>query len=220
MIPTISPFISDSQRDAAKYQLLLNWLTDAIKQFEKLEKLGAIDRERLLNELLPLIANTFNVECTFAAKQVSHDTNQNMHFEVRAVYPDESLIGKEFELSERLRPLLVNVKSIVIDPPGVDIPEEIAGLGLFKARTAILVRLHLTDDVYIVGACNKTDRDISPFLNIDRDSLTSILDLIAVGIRNTERNQREYQAIQRISEVATTGDPNEMSGAQLLNRRQ
>ena len=93
----------------------------------------------------------------------------------------------------------------VIDTLDDEEPRPILGLEFFQATSAILVRVQIIDQIYIVGVCNKRDRDAGPFLAGDRMTLDNILELIAIGARTSERRRRELDSIEHISRIAAQG---------------
>ncbi len=191
--------VSDSRRDAARHHRLLLALERATDEIRRMERDGHPDIDEVLDRLLPDLAAALNAKQAFVAVLREDEGRGEKWFELTVVYPRKDLLGHRLEWSGLLQQLIKDGKPIVIDPLGGESRDPIAGLETFDARSAILVRTQVADQVRIVGICNKADPDLGPYLAADRMALDNIVELVAMGTRVGERRRRELEIIQETS---------------------
>ncbi|MCB0158890.1 MAG: GAF domain-containing protein, partial [Caldilineaceae bacterium] len=191
---------SDYQREALKYGRLLNALRRAIDAIRELEEKSHPNIDDILMRLLPDLSRALEGNVAFVARvpDASQQVEAPHGYELVAIYPDELASEQVLPSSELLRALIRDGKPRVIAPLGDDSTRLIAGLELFHATSAILVRVETVRNIYIVGVCNKQESSEVPFLASDRMTLASLLELIAMGARVGERRHSELRSIQEI----------------------
>lgn len=195
---------SDFQRDAIKFGRLLNALRRAIDAIRNLEAKSQPNIDDVLIRLLPDLAKALEGQVAFVARVADSDQaemlqrSQGHGYEVVASYPNDAASQRQLPSSELLNTLIRDGKPRVIAPLGGEETTLIAGLELFQATSAILVRVMTERHVYVVGVCNKLVTSDVPFLAADRMTLHSLLELVAVGARVGERRQSELRSIQDV----------------------
>ncbi len=201
---------SDTQRDAEKYRQLVRALRHATTAVRAMEEQGQADIREVLTKLLPDIAAALNAQKAFVIRQINHSPAGKLEIELVSVYPAETPKPVRQEASPLMRSILSDGRPRVIDTLDDTAPQPIVGLELFQATSAVLVRVQIVDQVYIVGVCNKRAQDTGPFLAGDRITLDNLLELIAIGARTSERRRRELDSIEHISRIAAQGSPEEV----------
>ncbi len=204
---------SDTQRDAEKYRQLVRALRHATTAVRAMEEQGQADIREVLTKLLPDIAAALNAQKAFIIRQINSSPANQLEIEFVSVYPAETLQTVRQAASSLLQSILSDGRPRVIDTLDDTTPQPIVGLELFQATSAVLVRVQIVDQVYIVGVCNKRAQDAGPFLAGDRITLDNILELIAIGARTSERRRRELNSIEQISRIAAQGSPQEVGSA-------
>jgi len=198
---------TDTQRDAEKYRLLVRALRHATTAVRAMEEQGQADIREVLTKLLPDIAAALSAQKAFIIRQTSGSVDGQPEIEVVGVYPPEERQIERRAATPLLQSILHDGRPRVIDTLDGEETEPILGLEFFQATSAILIRVQIIDQVYIVGVCNKRDREAGPFLAGDRMTLDNILELIAIGARTSERRRRELDSIEHISRIAAQGSP-------------
>lgn len=201
------PSFSDTQRDAEKYRLLVRALRHATAAVRTMEEQGQADIREVLTKLLPDIAAALSAQKAFVIRQSSGNNAASPVIEFVSVYPPEEAQNDRRVATPLLQSILHDGRPRVIDTLADEDPQPILGLEFFQATSAILVRVQIIDQIYIVGVCNKRDRETGPFLAGDRMTLDNILELIAIGARTSERRRRELDSIEHISRIAAQGSP-------------
>lgn len=186
-----------------RYSRLVLALDHAARALRSFDQDDAWNIVEVLTRLLPDIAAALDVEQTFVARLLPGESGRAW-VEVLAAHPAAALHGQRLELTGRLRSLVEKGRPRVIDPLGSD-SARIAELSLFAARAAILARIHLAGDTYVVGVCNRRNPDEGPFLAADRMAFDYILESLTSAVRAGERRRRELEAIQRVSEAVALG---------------
>jgi len=199
--------VTDTQRDAEKYRLLVRALRHATTAVRTMEEQGQANIREVLTKLLPDIADALNAQKSFIIYQTDNTIAGQPEIQIVSVYPPEEVKNKRSAASPLLQLILHDGRPRVIDTLDGEAAEPISGLEFFHATSAILVRVQIIDQVYIVGVCNKRDREAGPFLAGDRMTLDNILELIAIGARTSERRRRELDSIEHISRIAAQGSP-------------
>ncbi|MFN8446406.1 MAG: GAF domain-containing protein [Caldilineaceae bacterium] len=199
---------SDIQRDAERYNHLVNVLKRAANEVLTLATRSDTHIDELLTRLLPLFARALDAELAFAAKQLPSRHNNSYLFEINAISGRPSLVGERLALNRQQFGRLVNEGIAWLYPPTAETePTIIAALSPLQAKSALIVRLDFLKQTYLIGVCNKKNLLADPFLAADKNALDSIVKLIVGGARLNEQHRRENEAIQRISEKAIQGNP-------------
>jgi GAF domain-containing protein len=198
---------SDTQRDAEKYRLLVRALRHATTVVRAMEEQDRVDIREVLTKLLPDVAAALGAQKAFVIRQISPTSTGQPMVEMESVYPPEEMKIERGMASPLLQSVLQDGQARVIDTLGDEEPKPILGLEFFNATSAILVRVQIIDQIYIVGVCNKRDRQDGPFLASDRITLDNMLELIAIGARTSEQRRRELDSIEHISRIAAQGSP-------------
>ncbi len=202
---------SDTQRDAEKYRQLIRALRHATSAVRAMEEQGQADIRAVLTQLLPDIAAALNAQKAFVIRQTNSSQTEQSEIEFVSVYPAAETQKTRQTASPLLQSLLRDGRPRVIDTLDNEAPQPIIGLEIFQATSAVLVRVQIIDQLYIVGVCNKRVEDAGPFLAGDRITLDNILELIAIGARTTERRRRELDSIEHVSRIAAQGSPEEVA---------
>ena len=198
---------TDTQRDAEKYRLLVRALRHATTAVRAMEEQGQADIREVLTRLLPDVAAALGAQKAFVLRQTGRTVEEQPEVEFLSVYPETETKSARQPATPLLQLLLRDGRPRVIDSLDGEEPQPILDLAFIQATSAILVRVQIIDQVYIVGVCNKRDRDAGPFLAGDRTTLDNILELIAIGARTSERRRRELDSIEHISRIAAQGSP-------------
>lgn len=198
---------SDTQRDAEKYRLLVRALRHATTVVRAMEEQDRVDIRDVLTKLLPDVAAALGAQKAFVIRQLHPTVAGQPEVEMESVYPPEEAKIERGMASPLLQSVLRDGRPRVIDSLDDEEPKPILGLEFFDATSAILVRVQIIDQVYIVGVCNKLDREAGPFLASDRITLDNMLELIAIGARTSEQRRRELDSIEHISRIAAQGSP-------------
>lgn len=198
---------TDTQRDAEKYRLLVRALRHATTAVRAMEEQGQADIREVLTRLLPDVAAALGAQKAFVLRQTSRTVDNQPEVEFISVYPEVEAKTERRPASPLLQSILRDGGPRVIDTLDEEEPQLIVGLEFLQATSAILVRVQIIDQIYIVGVCNKRDREAGPFLAGDRTTLDNILELIAIGARTSERRRRELDSIEHISRIAAQGSP-------------
>jgi GAF domain-containing protein len=198
---------SDTQRDAEKYRLLVRALRHATTVVRAMEEQDRVDIREVLTKLLPDVAAALGAQKAFVIRQIRSTVSGQPEVEMESVYPPEEMKIERGPASPLLQSVLRDGQARVIDTLGDEEPKPILGLEFFDATSAILVRVQIIDQVYIVGVCNKRHREDGPFLASDRITLDNMLELIAIGARTSEQRRRELDSIEHISRIAAQGSP-------------
>lgn len=198
---------TDTQRDAEKYRMLVRALRHATTAVRAMEEQGQADIHEVLTRLLPDVAAALGAQKAFVLRQTSRTFDEQAEVEFMSVYPETEAKAERRPASPLLQSILRDGGPRVIDTLDDEEPQLIVGLELLQATSAILVRVQIIDQIYIVGVCNKRDREAGPFLAGDRTTLDNILELIAIGARTSERRRRELDSIEHISRIAAQGSP-------------
>jgi GAF domain-containing protein len=191
--------MSDSYRDALRYHRLLLALARVTGEVREIGEESYPSIEQVLSRLLPILTAALNAQQAFVATLRFDGSEGRAWLEVTAVYPGQELLGRRLTWSGMLGQLVKFGKPRVIDPLGEPTPPLVEGLELFEATSAILARMQVLDQVYLVGVCNQTDPTLGPFLAVDGKALDSIVELLAMGAQVGERRRRELESIQHTS---------------------
>ncbi|MCE7983003.1 MAG: GAF domain-containing protein [Caldilinea sp. CFX5] len=198
---------TDTQRDAEKYRLLVRALRHATMVVRAMEEQDRVDIREVLTKLLPDVAAALGAQKAFVIRQINPTVADQPEVEMESVYPPEEMKIERGTASPLLQSVLLDGRPRVLDTLDDEEPKPILGLEFFNATSAILVRVQIIDQVYIVGVCNKRDREAGPFLASDRITLDNMLELIAIGARTSEQRRRELDSIEHISRIAAQGSP-------------
>ncbi|MEZ4866655.1 MAG: GAF domain-containing sensor histidine kinase [Caldilineaceae bacterium] len=201
---------SDTYRDAEKYRQLVRALRHATRAIRDMEEEEQPDLEAVLTKLLPDITVALNGQRAFVAK-ASGAAPGSAWFDLVTVYPNSAIPEQRRVASELLRALQQDGRPRVIDTLDEEASRPISGLAFFKATSAILVRMQIVEQSYLVGVCNKLDPTVGPFLAGDRMTLENLLELVAVGARTNKRRQLELESIEHISRMAAQGTPQQVA---------
>ena len=204
---------SDSQRDAEKYRQLVRALRHATSEIRTLERRGQSDIEAVLVKLLPDMAAALNGLRAFLLKLDTARTVSDPSYELLSFFAQDGLKHGDFMVTPLLQQVIASGQPRVIDSLDGEADQIIRGLEFCQATSAILMPLKIIDQYYLVGICNKYDRNGGPFLASDRMTLANMLELIAIGARISERSRRELASIEHISKIATLGSPQEVAEA-------
>ena len=204
---------SDSQRDAEKYRQLVRALRHATSEIRTLERRGQSDIEAVLVKLLPDMAAALNGLRAFLLKLDTARTVEDPSYELLSFFAQDGLEHSDFMITPLLQQVIASGQPRVIDSLDGEADQLIRGLEFCQATSAILMPLKIIDQYYLVGICNKYDRNGGPFLASDRMTLENMLELIAIGARISERSRRELASIEHISKIATIGSPQEVAEA-------
>ena len=187
----------DTLRDVKKYHSLLLAIQKATQEIRELEPQQP-DIHNLFRRLLPDIAEALNAEQAFIATLL----NRTGQLELTSVYPHEDKRGEILGDSEILKKMIINGKPRIIETLEDHPRKLIPGLEPLQATSAVLTRVQMTDQIFIIGVCNRRDSEQS-FLVADRMALDSLVEFIAGGVRIGERigiqRIRELKHIQKIS---------------------
>ena len=204
---------SDAQRDAEKYRQLVRALRHATSEIRTLERRGQSDIEAVLVKLLPDMAAALNGLRAFLLKLDTARTVEDPSYELLSFFAQDGLEHSEFLVTPLLQQVIASGQPRVIDSLDGEADQIIRGLEFCQATSAILMPLKIIDQYYLVGICNKYDRNGGPFLASDRMTLENLLELIAIGARISERSRRELASIEHISKIATISSPQELAEA-------
>ncbi|MBX3009936.1 MAG: GAF domain-containing protein [Caldilineaceae bacterium] len=204
---------SDTQRDAEKYRQLVRALRHATTAVRTMEDQGQADILEVLTKLLPNIAAALGAQKAFIIRPTQSFINGQPAVEYLRIDSATGLHSERQPASHLIQSILSDGRPRVIDSLDDEEPRPILGLELIQATSAILVRLQILDQTYIVGVCNKRDREAGPFLAGDRMTLDNILELIAIGARTSERRRRELDSIEHISRIAAQASPDAVAQA-------
>jgi len=151
----------------------------------------------VLGRLLPDLTTALNARQAFVA--AARETARGKYLEITAAHPAADLRGRRLPWRELFADLIEDSRPRVIDPLGEETPDVIAGLELFNATEAILVRAQGVTGNRVVGICNKRDAEAGPYLASDGRVLDNIIELVAIGARVGERHTQELQSVHRTS---------------------
>lgn len=196
--------LPDPLRHPQRYARLVQALDHAAQQLRKIEQADLGDFRSMLARFLPDIATALDAEYAFAARYRRSDTLRSW-LELIDVHPNHALAGAELELAGPLRSLLDHGRPRVIESLGDSTPQPILELAPIRATSAVLARMGIGDEQYIVGVCNRRDPTIGPFIAADRMTLDYIIESIAGAVRAGEQRKRELESIQRVSEQVVLG---------------
>ncbi len=149
--------ISDFERDARKYALLLLALQRATREIRAVEQGEQLGMDQVLERLLPDLAKALNAVQAFVAV-LHQERGTGEWFELTAVYPHKELQGGRLPCSGVLQQIVRDGRPRVIDSfeePSAPVP----GFELFEATSAVLVVLRTTGHVRVVGICNTANPD-------------------------------------------------------------
>lgn len=206
---------TDTQRDAEKYRRLVRALRHATAAVRAMEEQGQADIREVLTRLLPEIAAALGAQKAFVLRQTSRTIDNQPEVEFMSLYPAVAT-HERLPATPLLQMILRDGQPRVLDTLDGAAPP-IPGLEFLQATSAILVRVQIIDQIYIVGVCNKRDQEAGPFLAGDRNTLDNILELIAIGARTSERRRRELDSIEHISRIAAQGSPQAVA-AEIVNQ--
>jgi signal transduction histidine kinase len=195
---------SDSLRDAEKYHKYLLGIESATETINALEEERRAGIERVITNLLPSLAEALDASVAFAAIQQPQGRNRSPRFELVAAHPRKEQEKTFLPYSKYMAQVLADHKAHVIGPYGDSSEEAIEGLEIFNASTAILVQMQIEYQSWVVGVCNRADRELGPFLGTDRRALESIIKLIEIGLRAGER-RRQLTTAKEIAETIGLG---------------
>lgn len=212
---TALPF--DLQRDAAKYKNLVRALDQATHAIRAMELAQIFDIDELLIRLLPNIAEALDAEQAFVAREdhaLGDPQDDDHHLVLLARFPydeetDGFLLDAEGIVLEVLESGRPRVKTSLGQPQK---SRFVAGLELFQARSAVVVRMETQAVTYLVGVCNERNPERAPFLAADRMTLSYIVEMAAINARANERRQQELDAIQEIAEYSANRSLPELYG--------
>lgn len=194
-LPSGTPIISDSRRDAEKYYQLLLAIENATGTIKALEQEDQATIDRVLESLLPNLSEALDAAQAFAAVHLPGTGNRSQAFKLVSVYPKPEKTMGFLPWSQKLARVLDSPRAVVF----AQTKQMIRGLERFHATTAILIQMQIGSQSRIIGVCNRTYPEMGPFLAADRRALESIIELIAIGMRVGERRREELKNIQNIS---------------------
>lgn len=208
----------DLQRDATKYKNLVRALDQAAHEIRAMEVAEIFDIDELLIRLLPNIAEALDAEQAFVAREEhdfgEHGQEPHQHHHqlfVLAHFPFEyQPHGFPLSAEGLLRDVLENGAPRVKTSLGLHGSSFVAGLELFNARSAVVVRMQTQAATYLVGVCNERHPEKAPFLAADRMTLSYIVEMAAINARASERRQQELDAIREIAECSANRSTQEI----------
>ena len=208
------PLPVDLQRDAAKYKNLVSALDQATQEIRAMETAEIFDVNELLIRLLPNLARALDAERAFVAREeqrVEPNSPGQHELIVLACYPvDDELESHHLRANGLMLDVLESGRSRVKTSLGSYDDHLVAGLELFQAHSAVVVRMQTRTDTYLVGVCNERHPEEAPFLAADRMTLNYIVELAALNARASERRQQELEAIREIAECSANGSVKEL----------
>jgi signal transduction histidine kinase len=201
----------DEERDARRYRALLLALDSITDELSIASTSGASGQpcsniDELLAHVLPQLCEALNGASAFAARVERGIGGHSEALVITAAHPQENLPGQALSMAPVFRYTLDTGEAVVLEElegPG----EVIEGLEPLQTRSAILARLQSLEDERLIAVCDKSDPAQGPFLVSDKLALDNVLELIAIGVREGQRQARELGAmIESLAAISCTMD--------------
>jgi GAF domain-containing protein len=196
--------VSDSRLDAEKYHSLLLAIESATLTIDALEREGRASIEEVLAILLPNLTESLAADQAFAAILRASRGRQPKGFEIVLAYPKINPGFPFLPWTDTLAKVVSDDRAHMIEPFVDDPKKLIPGLEIFNATTAILVKMKIGDQTWLIGVYNRAKPELGSFLETDRRTFESIVKLIAIGLRVGIRRS-QLKTAQEIAETVGTG---------------
>ncbi len=187
----------EREQDAERFCRLILTLEKVRSEIEKINQNGLRDLEGIFITLMPLLIKAFSAEHGFLFEYFDKDAV----IKPLCFYPSRTEVWDILQPTVSFKKIIHEGKTKPYQSLEQVYPSPLVEPDILQIRAALLSPFTISNRIWIIGLCNNlADSKEFLFRGSDRMALSTILELILLGIRTGEKHQLK---MKRIHEVAS-----------------